>query len=66
MKIGENCLIIIMIIDLTTLVSLRLDDDVVARWRRHLHLVLLSSPGHDHHEKAEGVDVEKDDGDGDL
>ena len=44
-----------------TLVSLRLDDDVVARWRLRLHLVLLSSPDQDHDDDDKKHDVGDDD-----
>ena len=39
-----------------TLVSLRLDDDVVARWHLRLHLVLLSSPEKDDDDQKNDVD----------
>ena len=39
-----------------TLVSLRLDDDVAARWHLRPHLVLLSSPEKDDDDQKNDVD----------
>ena len=49
-----------------TLVSLRLDDDVVAHWHLRLHLVLLSSPEKDGDDQRDDDDQKNDVDDDDV
>ena len=49
-----------------TLVSLRLDDDVVAHWHLRLHLVLLSSPEKDGDDERDDDDQKNDVDDDDV